>query len=339
MSAQKVIYWHRLGLKVYDISKKSSPNLEKEIESNDIEQIKSELSYISNQEVLLLLADEISYLYEKTIDPPLVVDDNFKYKLLEIIKSEIPEDFSEFNWDYKIEETEDKSQKVKIFAPVSEFQLLIKEVSNSLGIKIEAIESESVASTRDPNPIVGIIKKNDINAKDEDCLNISINPQKVKKPISLKKIVIMTIIIAIISSTTFILKDKNPITNFSKIIPVKNQPTATPTPILDSTIIESTTKPEIIKDWAQLNMMVQNGTSQNGLASKTATIFKTAGISQVATGNADKDTYALNELIFKSSSLKENYQSKFKTLITVTDSNIKIDNSINYDVIFIKGLN
>jgi hypothetical protein len=332
MTIKKLIYWHRTGLKVYDINKNLEPSLEKEIESIDIELIKSELKYLKNQSVFLLLADEISYFYEKVIDPPLKLDENFKTNLLEIIKSDIPEDFSQFVWDYKIEDDPEGKQKVFIFAPVKDFYTIINQVSNELSIEIEAIETEFIASQRDLDPIIGIIKKTDISGKDSEILNLSITPKGDKTESVLKKVLIIIIILIGIMALLFLfVNNKSFTTKTSKITPTPTivipTETITPTPIIS------------IKAWSELNIMVQNGTTQPGLASKTATIFQDSGITQINSGNADNNDYTSSQLIFQNDSLKETYLDKIKSLVTITDENVKIDTLINYDVIFIKGLN
>lgn len=313
--------------------KNLSPTLEKEIDSNDLGKIETELKYLSGQNILLLLADSISYLYEKTIDPPLIINNHFKDKLLEMIKSDIPEDFSQFYWDFKIKDDSTGKQKVIIFAPIKEFQEIISQVSNKLGIKIDIIEPESIAITRNPSPIIGIYKKTDIKGKDEEVLNLSLTPLKENSKKITKKILIFVFIIVLIFSIFLIIKFKKPIyenTTTSIITPsptLITTPTLIPTPTLT------------IKEWSNLIMMVQNGTNQKGLAAKTASIFKTSGIDQIEIGNADTTSYISNKLIFKDISLQEFYQDRFKKLIKIDDNNITVDNSITFDVIFITGTN
>ena len=328
-NTKKIIYWHRFGFKVYNIDKNLSPILEKEIDSNDLEKIEAELKYLSGRNILLLLADSISYLYEKVIDPPLIVDNHLKGKLLEIIKQDIPEDFSEFYWDFKIKNDPNGKQKVTIFAPIKEFQEIISQISNKLAIKIDVIEPESIATTRDPSPIIGIYKKTDIKGKDEEVLNLSLTPLKENSKKITKKILIFAFIIILIFSTFLIIKFKSPTT--------KTTPSPSPSPILTPTLIPTSTP--TIKDWSNLTMMIQNGTNQKGLAAKTASIFKINGVNQVEIGNADTSSYISNKLIFKDISLQESYQDRFKKLIKIDDNNITVDSSITFDVIFITGAN
>jgi len=334
-NTKKIIYWHRFGFKVYNIDKKLSPILEKEIDSNDLEKIETELKYLSGQNILLLLADSISYLYEKTIDPPLIVDNHFKDKLLEMIKQDIPEDFSQFYWDFKIKDDLNGKQKVVIFAPIKEFQEIISQVSNKLAIKFDVIEPESIATTRDPSPIIGIYKKTDIKGKDEKILNLLLAPPEENSKKITKKILIFVFIFVLIFSIFLIIKFKKPIYENTTTSIITPSPTliTTPTP----TLIPTPTL--TIKEWSNLIMMVQNGTNQKGLAAKTASIFKTNGINQIEIGNADTTSYISNKLIFKDISLQEFYQDRFKKLIKIDDNNITVDNSITFDVIFITGTN
>lgn len=327
MSNTKVIYLDKLGLKVYNVDSNSSV-LEKEIKSLDIDQIKPELNYLNGRSALLLLADSVSYFYEKILDPPLKIDNNLKNNLLEIIKTEIPEDFSDFNWDYKIEKDAQDKQKVTIFAPTKDFQLLITEISNQLDIQFEAIENEKSASSRDVNPIVGITKKSDIKGKDEEVLNIPVVPQtKTKSSFFIKFILLIVILLALFTVYYIV-----------KVLP-KSSILQSPKVVITPTSVPTTIPTPTIKSWPELDIMVQNGTSKTGLAAKTALIFTQSGVTQVNTENADNKNYLLNKLIFKNISLKETHKNKFKELVTIKDENITIDSSIKNDAIFILGLN
>jgi hypothetical protein len=334
---QKVIYWHRLGLEIYQVNSNASPVLEKEIKSTEIEEIKSQLKYLSGQSVFLLLSNEFSYLFEKTVTPPLVVDNQFKSKLLDLIKSDIPEDFSNFNWDYQIKDNSNNQQKILIFAPIKEIQLLVQEISNILNIKFEVIEPESIAIIRDPNPIIGITKKNDIKGKDEENLNLFIIPKIKAHQFPIKRILLIIFILIILFLIFIFIKPKSIISPSSEAVPTISSSTSTtissPTPV--STVIPTI----VVKALSDLNVMVQNGTTQPGLASKTATILKNNGLNQVSTGNADNSSYSANKLTFKNDSLKADYQDKFKSLFKISDSNINVDNLVTYDVIFILGSN
>ena len=326
-TTQKIIYLYRSGLKIYNVGPDLVPVLEKEMKSSNIEEIKIGLKYLSDQSIFLLLSDEISYLYEKNINPPLIVDDNFKKNLLDLVKADIPEEFSEFVWDYKIKDDLNGVQKVSIFAPTKEFQILINQIANILNIKFEVIEPESIAITRDKNPILGIIQKTDINGKDIETLNLSISPKKETRKIPLKKIGVIVITTISIVSLVFLYLNSKKNTNI----------VTTVTPTLVPSIMVSPSP--VVKDFSDLTLLVQNGTTQSGLASKTASIFRNNGIKQVDVGNADNNSYTFNKLIFKENSLKDAYQEKFISLIIINNENIIVDKSVTYDVIFIVGNN
>ncbi|MFA5025270.1 MAG: LytR C-terminal domain-containing protein [Candidatus Shapirobacteria bacterium] len=331
---KKVIYWHRFGQKVYEVPANSSPILEKEIVSSEVDKIEEGLKYLSGQSVLLLLSDSISYLYEKVIDPPLAVDESFKRKLQELIKSDIPEDFSEFTWDYKVDNDFDGKQKVIVFAPIKEFQTSINEVAKRLTIKIEAMETESVAATRDPNPILGILEKPDIKGRDEDTLNLSVTEEKKNRSGLYKILGVMFLAIILVVLTVIFLPR------------LQKKMVETPKQELKSTIeaVVSLVPTEAVattsanlKKWSDLRVMVQNGTAQAGLASKMAESIKGEGIVLVESGNADKKDYVSSILIFKDNLLKESYQEKFLNLLSIGDDDIKVDGLIKFDVVLILG--
>ena len=331
---KKVIYWHRFGQKVYDVPPNASPILEKEITSGEITATEEGLSYLNGQSVLLLLSDAISYLYEKIIDPPLKLDEGFRGKLQELIKADIPEDFSEFTWDYKVDNDFDGKQKVIVFAPIKEFQTVINEISKKLMIKILAMETESVAATRDPNPILGILKKPDIKGDDDEVLNLSTEPDEGNKKMPIKTIgLIIFLGLLLLGGVVGAIKLISSVSNDDKKAPMVTVTIPTVVPAEVSPTITS------IKEWVNLMVVVQNGTAQAGLASKKANILKEGGIISVESGNADNKDYQSSVLIFKDEIIKEHYQKKFTDLIAVDEKNIRVDNSIEDDVVFILGLN
>ncbi len=328
---RKVIYWHRFGQKVYEIPVNASPILEKEISSGELDDIKEGLEYLKNQSVLLLLSDSISYLYEKIIDPPLEVNEGFRAKLQELIKADIPEDFSEFAWDYKVENNFDGKQKVIVFAPIKEFQTVIDEVSKELMIKIEAMETESVAASRDPNPILGIMKKPDIKGRDDEVLNLEMEPEDENKKFSFKTLALVLLLILIVAGVVVLA------IKLKSILPKSTKKAPGVTITMPRPIPSEVPMATPVKSWEELNVIVQNGTAQAGLASKTAQIFKDSGVTQVESGNADSKDYTVNKLIFKSELLKQSYLEKVKKLVSIKDENINVDESMTGDLVVILG--
>ncbi|MDD4135658.1 MAG: LytR C-terminal domain-containing protein [Candidatus Shapirobacteria bacterium] len=205
-------------------------------------------------------------------------------------------------------------------------------MSSNLDINFNIIEPEAVAITRDPDPIIGIYKKNDIKGKDEEVLNLSLTPSKENSKKIIKKVLLIFFSLLIVLFF-LIIKFKKPISE-NTIIPtqITISPTLIPTLNITPTSIPT-------KEWSRLTMRIENGTTQNGLAAKTASIFKTNGIGQVEIGNANNTSYISNKLIFKDNSLKESYQDRFKNMVKINDDNISVDNSILFDVVFITGTN
>jgi len=111
--------------------------------------------------------------------------------------------------------------------------------------------------------------------------------------------------------------------------------TPVPSPIISG---ESSKSANLETKFEELKIMVQNGTSQAGLASKMAANLKEKGILLVESDNADSKDYDETRLIFKNETLREKYVEKLVEIIPVSNDNISIDESIQYDAIFILGL-
>ncbi len=327
----RVIYWHRLGVKVYKIENGLAPVIEKEINSKEKTEILDGLKFLSGEKIYLLLADGISYLYEKINDPPLPEGNDFKAKLLDLVRADIPEDFAGFDWDYKIEKTADDKQRVIVFAPTKEYQNLIGEVLTGVGVTVEAMETESVAATRDPNPVLGIAKKNDITGKDEEVLNLTLTPAVANRSLvkDLAGVVVMVVItlVLLVLVLKFGFRPSSPKSNIL-------------TPTVSSIKLSPTTEAvKMVTDWADLKILVENGTTTAGLAGKTATKFSDDGVKEVETGNADRDDYLTTKLYFRDEQLKNKYFERIKKIINVDEKEVEIDKSISNDVKLILGKN
>ena len=328
MAKRNVIYWHRLGLKVYEVDN-GNINLLRDIVSIDLIEIQEHLSFLKDSEVCLLLSDAISYLLKTEISSSEVIDEGFRGRLLDIIKADIPEDFSNFSWDYKLIENEGV-KSVLVFAPIADIQNKINELSKSLGIKFVVIEPESISAERDPNPIVGIVKKKDMSGKDEEVLNIVVN-EKPEKNNNLGKIILIILAVIVFLGLNYFLYKKF----FVKQAEVKKvviENIVTPTVILPTpTIVEIK-----IND---LNIVVQNGTKTAGKAGKIVDKIKALGVINVTAGNADNTNYTESKVYFKNEKIKSAVISKLLTVVTVLEANILVDNSIENDVKLILGSN
>lgn len=91
------------------------------------------------------------------------------------------------------------------------------------------------------------------------------------------------------------------------------QPTPTPSATLEPT---PTPNPLIRSDWS---LEVLNGSGVSGQAKKLADKLRELGYAVVKTGNADKDTYEISEILVKS-----DLQDKLDTVIVDLKDTIKI---------------
>lgn len=327
MAKSKVIYWHRLGLKIYEVDR-SEINLLRDIGTTDLTEIQEHLSFLRDNDVYLLLSDSISYLFKSLLSDDEIIDDGFRGRLLNIVKSDIPEDFENFSWDYKVIENEGK-REVQIFAPIAEVQLKINDLSKKLGIKFVVIEPESISAQRNPNPIVGVVLKDDISGKDEEVLNIVVN-QREKNNNSFFKILLIVLGLGLFLGINYFLYIKYGIkkTEVKKIV-TENVivPTTIPTP----TVVE-------IK-FESLNIVVQNGTKTAGRAGKIVDKIKSLGGLIVSGENADNTNYTESKVFFKSDEIKNMALEKILTVISVGVSNVLLDKTMENDVKLILGIN
>jgi hypothetical protein len=331
MSTELVFFLHRLGLKVYQVKSDSTVVELADVSSLDIAEITKKLESFSGSTVRLLTSDSISYLFQSHIDitnTPLSRDIVFQK-----IKSEIPEDVESIRWDYKVVTRSTDFADVVVFAPVADFQKLIDNVSRQLRLVVEAIEPESISSTRHPNPIVGITLKNDIGEKDESTLNISTTPTTNSSP----SFPFLKIILSIIGIVAFVLINYFLYQKYNQnqtTVPTTPSPTPTMT-----TVITPTTTPLPTKKFSDLSLLVQNGTPRSGYAGSIAAKFKENGVSNVTSANADRDDYSTSQLSFASDELKNIHLSKFTAIFPIASSSVKVDKSQSVDAILILGIN
>jgi hypothetical protein len=162
-----------LGVKVFRISTKQEVTELADIPTLDHDVVSAKLASFSGSTFRLLISDTISYLFHSQI--PRSNTPVSREIVLQKIKGEIPENFESSSWDYKIINQNTDFTEVIVFSPVAEFQNFINQISTKLQLNFEVIEPESIAVTRHPNPIVGILHKDDLGLKDEQSLNIIVN--------------------------------------------------------------------------------------------------------------------------------------------------------------------
>ena len=332
MSTDLVFFLHRLGFKIYKVSPSFVPTELIDVPTLDPAELKSKLESFSGQTFCLLISDTISYLFHTQIPTTNVP---ISRELVSAkIKNDIPQNVESTKWDYKIINTLNGQADILVFALVSEFQDLINDLSTSLKITFEVTEPESIASSRHPDPIVGILKKDDFNAKDDQSLNLAFVPETNSSPFNpLPFLALLIIVILFVGGSYYFLRWYRQ----NKALKPTIISTAIPTIISTPSPNSPTPTVYIVKPLADLTLMVQNGTGKTGYASQIATQFTTAGFKNISTGNAATSKQTTSQLIFKDDTLKNAYESKFIAVFSVPSANISVDKTINYDALLILG--
>jgi hypothetical protein len=125
-------------------------------------------------EVRILLSDELSYVLELEV-PTDVKEEKLRQFVAEHAKAKIPEALQAEDWDFKIFSLpEDEVGQIIVFAPVKDKFKKISQALATAKIKVEAVEPELVAKTRNEDPMLGLALKSDIKGKDEQVLNLNL---------------------------------------------------------------------------------------------------------------------------------------------------------------------
>jgi len=335
MSTDLVIFLHRLGVKVYRVSPSLEVSEEVDISSTNIDEMVAGLTQYSSSTIRLLVSDTVCYLFHTTVSGSMSQVN--RASVLAKIKGEVPEDIESTRWDYKVVNSTTDMTEVIVFATTSEYQLWIDTLTNKLDVTIEAIEPESIAVTRHPNPIVGLYQKKDYKGQDSQSLNISVAPTasatRAKPPRRSSLISIILFLIGFVLINYFLYQ------KYQQSRRTTATPPPTPSPILPVSAPTTTPTTMVKKDWTSLKLAVLNGSGKAGLAGSVATKFKTSGVVDVTSGNAPNDNYSQSQLTFASVELQNQFQSQFLTIFPVTTANIKVDKSQSYDAILILGIN
>lgn len=143
-----------------------------------IVEVKKELRL---SKVRILIANELSYNLELLVPKNLSGINERKY-IFDQIKNQIPDNLAETQWDYKelgVVKTKDKGEmkKIFVFAPVKSLMENLSESLAKSGLKVEAVEPQVVAQTRNRDPLIGLAMKEDISGDDSRVLNLEISPE------------------------------------------------------------------------------------------------------------------------------------------------------------------
>ncbi len=280
------------------------------------EALKSILTKLKTDTVLLLLGEDIAYVTTLTI-PKATPAAQERSAVYESIRYLIPEELNNWNWDYIITDGRRGSKSVLVFAPVMEKFQLLSNALHALGCKVLAVEPVLVAKLRNGDPYIGIAQKKDFKGEDSKTLNIELAAGITKKEKLVKESPVhetqpnkdiesksstgayltALIVVTILSVATIagILYYRN-----QQSAMVATEVTPTPTLFTTSPTAEPTVTPSL--DYAAYVVEVLNGSQTAGQAASVAAILEEAGFDDIETGNADRDNYTQTIIQVKESS-------------------------------------
>jgi len=306
----------------------------------------------------ILISDDLSYVVRLTI-PKETTKDKERDFIREELQQKIPETLGESDWDYKElslekDKGEGTEKDVIAFALVRSFFDSLNKAIDKTGLEVEAIESETIAKTRDANPIIGIALKQDLTGRDEDILNLKLNlsdqesegkeegigegnlPVVSGKKGIVVKIILALLIINLLIGILWVIKTflwgKNFQTKPSVEVPT-TVPTATEIPKVEIT-------PEVTLDLSNYSLQVQNGSGTAGVADVVAQTLTSEGFKNIETSNADSYTYQKTEVgLKKSTPLKafEIIERALNSDYEVVQSEENLAEDSTFDAVIIVG--
>jgi hypothetical protein len=145
---------------------------EKTLDLTNLDQVLNQLtSKLGHKNWHVLIADELCYYFELSFSPFVTVS---REEIAEQILTDIPEELSDEDWDYKLERSEAGNLVAKVFSPVQEYWQVFKKALKQAEMEVVAVEPETLAKTRNPHPMIGVALKSDLVGVDANVLNIQI---------------------------------------------------------------------------------------------------------------------------------------------------------------------
>lgn len=335
MSFPLVIFFHRLGLKLFEI-----PENEEVVELVDITSINppdiiENLSEFSGRVVYILASDAVCHVFHHEMpyqEAPLS-----REFIFEQVKDKFPSHLQSSSWDFKTISTDSHTIEIIVFALTEEFQSLISSVISKLELKVVSIEPESIAVTRHPSPVVGITFGKSTHSPLQNTVivpkitvvnpatkvsTINNNSPKLKAALTVFGLVLFAIV------NIFLYLKYNQTTSSTSLTPTSTislSPSVSPSPINQ-------------KSWSSLSLLIENGTAKAGYAGSIAIKFEEEGIVNVKTGNASRSDYSSSKLTFKSNSLKDSYYERFSKIFPVSVSDTAVNTDLETDVVLTLGI-
>lgn len=333
MSTPFVVFFHRLGLKLFEISENDEVTELVDITSVNPPDIIENLSEFSGRDVYLLASDAICHVFHHEI--PSQEGHLSREFIFEQVKDRFPSQLRSSSWDFKIISSDTHTIEIIVFALTDEFQSLISGVISKLGLRIISLEPESIAVTRHSNPVVGITfgKVTPSSVQNNATSKVTTANAITKTPPSNennpKSRIVLTIIglIVFILANVFLYIKYNQNTLETSLTPVS---TVSPTP-------SPVSSPIVQKTWSSLSLLIENGTTKAGYAGSIAVKFEEEGIINVKTSNASRSDYSSSKLTFKNNSLKDSYYQRFSKIFSVSVSDTEVNTDLETDVVLTLG--
>ncbi len=300
----------------------------------------------------VLVSDDLAYVVRVNLTPEMV-HDKLRPFILSSIQDKVPDSIDEGEWDFRLLKGKTmRSEDAISFVLVKSFAQVFFEAVKKLDLKIEAIESETLAKTRDANPYIGIALKQDIKGKDEDVLNIqpndwqlvrndgsNVNISSSKPKMKLVLILVPIILIGIlIGGLIYTRKSLEPARSpVETATPEATTEVAKPQASPLTTSVLPSASPAAI-DFSKLKVQVQNGSGTPGEAGVVTNILKAEGFAIFSTQNASSFDYT-ETLVSTKDKYKEVYQVVERALNS--DYTVKagdtVKNDSPYDIVIVVG--
>ena len=326
-----VLFFHRLGVKLYSVPENENITELVEIISVNPPDIIENLSEFKEKEIYLLASDSICHVFHHEF--PHQTNHLTREFVFEQVKDKFPSHLQSSNWDFKIISTDTNTIEIIVFALNDEFQTLISTVISKLSLKVFALEPESIAVTRHANPVVGITFGKTIQplAQNETTIDTIQTEEVSKSPSTPKNNSKTKLILTFFGLVIFLYANYFLYQKYNQSL---STTTATPTPTVSLSLSPS---PIVQKTWSSLSLMIENGTTKAGYASSIAIKFEEEGIINVKTSNASRSDYSFSKLTFKSDSLKDSFYERFSKIFSVSVSDTGVNTDLETDVVLTLG--
>jgi hypothetical protein len=314
------------------------------------------IKHFGTKDFRLLVSDNLCYLVKFAI-PADTRKDEERDIVRSKLKEKVPEDFDDDEWDYKeIGEGERENSEtinVLVCALVKDFFKTLKSAVRESGIVFEAVECETVAVSRDVNPLIGLALKEDLTGKDEKVLNItslnvlrdmSVDHDAVGQENGAKKSKTILILLAVLSILVLLAVVGARLLNWEiKLImnnDIRGVDEETSERVENGLFETEPAEEGVFYDFSSVKVLVQNGTGVEGEAEKIGELLKTEGFGEIVAEDADDFDYNASVVIVKENVPEQAFfriEDLMEEDYTIAKANEYLDESYFYDIVIIVG--